>query len=121
MADYYERKVFAAKETMPTKEQSDALQKTINDFFNLMDMDDYVRSFDNMTAIGYTNDYNYQDILGHQPPLQLLNEDPMALEKLYTQITQLEMQLKKYNFWLYHNEEAAERLIAEIQNEYELK
>ena len=36
MADYYERKVFAAKDFMPSKEQVDALQKTINEFFNLL-------------------------------------------------------------------------------------
>ena len=121
MADYYERKVFAAKEMMPTKDQRDALQKTINEFFNLLYMDDYIRSFNNITAIDYENDYNYQDILEHKPVLQLLNEEPKALEKLYTQITQFEMQLKKYNFWLYHNEEAAVKLIADIQKEYHLK
>jgi hypothetical protein len=41
--------------------------------------------------------------------------------QLYTQITQFEMQLKKYNFWLYHDKEAAEKLIAEIQKEYHLQ
>jgi hypothetical protein len=121
MADYYERKVFAANETMPTKEQLDALQKTINEFFTLLYLDDYILSFDNMTANHYTNDYNYQHILEHKPALQLLNEEPKALEKLYTQITQFEMQLKKYNFWLYHDKEAAEKLIAEIQKEYHLQ
>jgi hypothetical protein len=121
MADYYERKVFAAKDMMPTKEQRDALQKTINEFFNLLYMDDYIQSFNNITSTDYENEYNYQYILEYKPALQLLNEEPKVLEKLYTQITQFEMQLKKYNFWLYHNEEAAVKLITEIQKEYHLK
>ncbi len=121
MADYYERKVFAAKEKMPTKEQVAALQKTINEFFNLLYLDDYIESFNDITTRDYNNNYNYQAILKHDPDLQLLNTDPKELEKLYTQISQFEMQLKKYNFWLYHNKDAAEKLIEEIQQEYHLK
>lgn len=121
MADYYERKVFAAKDFMPSKEQVDALQKTINDFFNLLHLDDYIESFNNITPKDYYNTYNYKDILKHEPALQLLNSDPKELEKLYTQISQFEIQLKKYNFWLNYNKETAEKLIDEIQQEYHLK
>ena len=121
MADYYERKVLAAKEFIPTKEQVDALQKTINEFLNLLYLDDYIESFNNITPKEYNNTYNYQDILEHKPALQLLNNDPKELEKLYTQISQFEMHLKKYNFWLYYNKEAAEKLIEEIQQEYQLE
>jgi len=121
MADYYERKVLAAKEFMPTKEQSDVLQKTINEFFNLLPLDEYIESFNNITPKEYNNTYNYQDILKHEPSLQLLNNEPKELEKLYTQISQFEMHLKKYNFWLYYNKEAAEKLIEEIRQEYKLE
>ena len=121
MADYYERKVLAAKEFMPTKEQLDALQKTINEFFNLLHLNEYIESFNNITPKEYSNTYNYLDILEHKPALQLLNNDPKELEKLYTQISQFEMQLKKYNFWLYYDKAAAEKLIEEIQQEYHLK
>jgi hypothetical protein len=121
MADYYERKVLAAKEFMPTKEQLDDLQKTINEFINLLYLDDYIESFNNITPKEYSNTYNYQDILEHKPALQLLNNDPKELEKLYTQISQFEMQLKKYSFWLYYDKAAAEKLIEEIQQEYHLK
>ena len=121
MADYYERKVFAANTFMPDKEQVDALQKKINDFFSLLYLDDYMQSFDNIKPSSYSNDYNYQNILYYKPALKLLNEDPKQLEKLYTQVSQFETQLKKYNFWLYYNKEAAENLIASIQKEYHLK
>jgi len=121
MADYYERKVFAAKDFMPSKEQVGALQKTINEFFNLLHLDDYIESFNNITPKDYDNTYNYRDILKHEPALLLLNNDPKELEKFYTQISQFEIQLKKYNFWLNYNKEGAEILIGEIQQEYHLK
>jgi hypothetical protein len=120
MADYYERKVTAAKGFMPTQERLDALQKTSNEFFTLLHLDDYLESFNNITSKNYDNTYNYQDILKHEPSLQLLNNEPKELEKLYTQISQFEMQLKRYNFWLYYNKAAAEKLIEEIQQEYHL-
>jgi hypothetical protein len=121
MADYYERKVFAAKDMMPSKEQVDALQKSSNQFFSFLYLDNYVETFYNTASKEYNNTYNYRYILEHKPALQLLNNDPKELEKLYTQVSQFEIQLKKYNFWLYHNKDAAEKLIEEIQQEYHLK
>ena len=121
MADYYERKVFAAKDMMPSNDQADALQKSLNQFFSFLYLDNYIETFYNNTSKEYNNTYNYQDILEHKPALQLLNNDPKELEKLYTQVSQFEIQLKKYNFWLNYNKEAAEKLIDEIQQEYHLK
>ena len=121
MADYYERKVFAARDFMPSKEQIDALQKSLNDFFSFLYQDNYITSFNNINPKNYDNTYNYQDILEYKPALQLLNNDIKELEKLYTQVSQFEIQLKKYNFWLHHNKEAAEKLMEEIQQEYHLK
>jgi hypothetical protein len=120
IADYYERKVFATNDYMPTKGQIESLQKTINDFFSLLYLDDYIQSFSNMQAKGYKNNYNYQDILELRPTLQLLNNDTKALERFYTQISQFEILIKMYNSWLYYTKEAAEKLIAKIQKEYHL-
>ena len=121
MADYYERKVFAAKEFTPTKDQLEALQKTINESFSLLNLDNYIQSFDNITEKEFVNEYNYQEILQYTPALKLRISDPKQLEDLYTQISHFEIQLKKYNFWLYYNKDAAEKLIIEIQKEYHLK
>jgi hypothetical protein len=121
MADYYERKVYAAKEFTPAKNQIEELQKTSNEFFSLRQLDNYVRSFDNIKEKDFVNEYNYGEILQYTPALTLRVSDPKQLENLYTQITQFEIQIKKYNFWLYYNKEAAEKLIADIQKEYNLK
>ena len=121
MADYYERKIFAAKEMMPTRQQVSDLQLSLNQFFSLLTLDAYIVSFDRITSKNYENDFNYEEIKYYQPALKLLNTDPKQLEKLYTELTQYEMQLKRYNFWLYYVKEAAEKLIGEIQEEYHLK
>jgi hypothetical protein len=121
MADYYERKVFAAKETMPTKQQLDELQKTINEFFSLAELDDYVKSFDTIIEKDFVNKYDFRQLLERKPGLQLLKKDPRELEKLHTEISLFEIQLKRYNFWLYHSKAAAEKLIKEIQEEYRLE
>jgi hypothetical protein len=121
MADYYERKLYAARDYMPSRLQMTALQKTINDFFTLQDLDNYIRSYDTLVEKGFTNEYNYQEILEHQPALQLLNKDPKELAKLYTELTQFEMQVKKYNFWLYLIKDGSVKLSAEIRQEYHLE
>lgn len=121
MADYYERKIFAAREFMPSKEQRSSLQLNINQFFSLLSLNNYVASFDNISGKSNENEYNYTEILSTEQNLQLLNTDPKQLEMLYTELTQFEMQLKKYNFWLNNVKETAEKLITEIQQEYHLE
>jgi hypothetical protein len=118
VADYYERKILAAESFRPTQDHVDALQKTITGFFSLLELDDYVQSFDNVRQNTYTNDYDYQLILQHTPALKLLKSDPEGLERLYTEVSQFEIKLKQYNFWLYFCKEAATKLITDIKKEY---
>jgi hypothetical protein len=121
LADYYERKVYAAGENLPTKDQVDALQKESNAIFSLRNLDDYTASYDNISDSTYENVYNYQDVLNRQPELKLLNNDPKEFERYYTLISQYEIKIKSYNFWLALVKRTAEKLIADIQQEYHLK
>lgn len=118
LADYYERKIFAANDYIPTKEQAGELQKAKYELINLLYLDDYILSFGNRRIEDNKDNYNFQAILERKPVLQLLNKGPKALEQFYTQISQFEILVKKYNSWLYHNKAVAEKLIAEIQKEY---
>jgi hypothetical protein len=121
MADYYERKVYAANDYLPTKAQRDALQKTKNQFFSLTLLDDYIQSFNNINETSNPGSYNYGNILNHTPTLQLLTNNPKELEIFYTQISLFQIQVKQYNSWLAICKQAAEKLIADIQQEYHLK
>lgn len=121
MADYYERKIYAAHDYLPSREQKDALQKTKNQFFSFTTLDSYIQSFNNINESSNTNDYDYSNILNHNPALQLLTDNPKELEKLYTQVSLFEIQVKQYNSWLAICKKAAEKLIIDIENEYHLK
>jgi len=120
MADYYERKIYATETFLPTGKAT-ALQSMLNEFFSLIDLDDYVQSFDEMSRETYSNVYDYKNILEHEPPLRLLNSNPPDLERLYTQISLFEAAIKNYNFWLHLDKAAAEKLITDIQKEYNLE
>ena len=65
--------------------------------------------------------YNYQDLLQHNPPLQLLKKDPADLERLYTAVAEYEIKIKYYNFWLLYCKETSTKLITDIKKEYHLE
>ena len=120
MADYYERKTFAAKKLMPTKEQIYAMQNIKNEIFSLLDLDEYVESFQAINSTSYKAIYNFEDIRNHTSALKPKTVDPKQFEKLFTQMGLMEIQVMKYNFWLRHCKEAAKSLIDKIEKEYHL-
>jgi hypothetical protein len=121
LEDYYERRILAANDYMPSKAQADALQKETIEFFSLLNLNDYVMSFQQGEAATSSRTYNFRNILKHQPGLKLLTNDPKLLQKYYTQISLHEIQISRYNFWLTNCKEAAENLIIEINKEYQLE
>ena len=121
LADYYERKLTASEAYLPTKAQVADLQKTQNEFITLLDLEDYIQSFDHFVDKTYTTGYNYREILKHKPALQLLKTDPISLERFYTSVSQFEIQNRNYNFWLEFDKKAAQKLIAGIKKEYHLE
>ncbi len=121
LGDYYERKVYAAREKLPTAEQNEALKGKGDEIFSFLGLDDYISSFDTISETTYKSSYNFQNIHYYQPPLQLLKYDPKDLETYYTMIVQSEIRLKQYNFWLALNKKSAEKLIGDIQKEYNLE
>ncbi len=106
---------------MPTKAETDETTKLGNEFFSLTDIDNYVESYDSMNSKTYDGNYNYQNLLQHDPPLQLLKKGPADLERLYTLVAEFEIKIKVYNFWLLYCKEASEKLIIDIKQEYHLE
>src|SRR5262249_2368295 len=58
ISDYYERKIFAAQYFMPSTHNIDELRKTQNEFFSLIDLDDYIRAFNQISDKTYTAEYD---------------------------------------------------------------
>jgi hypothetical protein len=118
LSDYYERKITATNVFKPDAREVINLQ---NNIFSLVDLDDYVRAYDTILTSTYDVVYNYQSLLNHKPELTLLSKDPVLLEKYYTQISLLEIQIKRYDFWLAYVKNAAVQLMNDIKKEYDLE
>ena len=118
IADYYERKILATQHFLPDVKYFDKISE---EFFSLIDLDDFIQSYDSISSQTYQNDYNYQKLLQHHPELHLMTTDPVEFERFYTKTSRYEIDLKNYNFWLQYTKYAAEKLIADIQKEYDLK
>jgi hypothetical protein len=118
ISDYYERKITATNTFKPVTTEAISLQ---NNIFSLVDLDDYIDAYDSIQTTTYDVSYNYQSILNHKPELTLLSKDPILFDKYYTQVGLLEIQIKRYNFWLLYTKIAAKKLISDIKKDYHLK
>ena len=118
LSDYYERKVTATEAYLPSKTPL-AVYET--EFFSLLYLDDLVKANDIINPATYHVAYNYQDMLYHKPSLHLLEINTMQMERFYTAVSNLEIQIKNYNFWLLYSKTAAEKLINDIQKAYHLQ
>jgi hypothetical protein len=118
IADYYERKIIATQHYLPDSKDVDKISE---EFFSLIDLDDFIQSYDSISSQTYQNDYNYQKLLQHLPELHLMTTNPTEFERFYTKTSEYEIALKNYNFWLKYSRNAAEQLIADIQKAYHLE
>ena len=115
LSDYYERKIVATNTNLP--DNSDVL-KSESEIFSMLNLDQYVKSFDSIEGATYHPNFNFTKMLKNDPPFPLMNTDKKQLEKLYNDETQFEINIKKYNFWLTVCKNAASQLIADIDKEY---
>ena len=117
LSDYYERKIVAANSNLP--DNRDVL-KSESEVFSLLNLDEYVTSFDSIHDSTYHPNFDFSKMLKSVPPLPLMDTDKKQLEKLYNEETQFEISIKKYNFWLRVCKDAASQLIIDIDREYNL-
>jgi hypothetical protein len=118
IADYYERQISATSSYIPVVTD---LSRSKADIFSMRNLDNYITSYDRMDNKTYSNNYDYHDILHHEPALTLLQSNPAALEHFYNILSDVEVQIKKYTFWLHYCKAAAAKLIEHIQKEYHLE
>lgn len=118
LSDYYERKVSATEAYLPSQAPLNGYE---TEFFSLLYLDDVIQAYDSIQTSSYRIKYDYQNILHHQPVLRLLDDNATQLERFYTAVARLEIQIKQYDFWLLYCKTAAEKLITDIQKEYHLE
>jgi hypothetical protein len=118
LSDYYERLILATNAFVPN---NTTVQKTASDVFSLLNLDDYVKSFDSMQTTTHKTTYSFPEILKKNPSLTLISTDRKQLEKLYNDEAVFEISIKRYNFWLGICKNAANQLIGDIKKEYGVK
>ena len=118
MSDYYERRITSVLKALPTAESTSALNTRLNDFFKWQYFDKYIKGAD---TLGFSSEYNFEEILTRNPPLQLLKSKPEELETLYNIISLREYQLKQFCSYLTWAKEPAVKLIIDIRKEYHLE
>lgn len=118
LLDYYERKLDATNDYLPTNELKN-LAVCKNKYISLVGLEPYINAHDSFSATTYNISYNYKEILKTKD-LELLTYDNASLHEFYTQVSQYQMSLNHYNFWLSFVKEGAEELTEAIEKEYNL-
>jgi len=115
LSDYYERKIFATNSFLPDNRN---VEKTESEIFSLLNLDDYVTSWDSAETTTYRTKYDFSEMLRKNPPLTLISTERKQLEKLYNDESTFEINIKRYDFWLGVCKTAATQLMNDIEKEY---
>ena len=117
IADYYDRRILAAKNALP--EDAEREYGEIEDeTFSWIYFDDLIGAEkDQNFKVGY----DYNKLLLIKPAPKLLKTSTEDLTRLYNKLCTIEMALKNYDFFLAYVKVAAVPLINSIKKEYNLK
>lgn len=119
IADYYERRIHAVQEAIPTG-RIETLKVLDDEFFSMEYFDDMLAAADKMDN-NFNIPYDYHHILLMKPASRLLKTKPEDLRRLYNGLIEFELALKNYDFFLNYVKQAAVPLIDDIRKEYKLK
>jgi hypothetical protein len=82
-------------------------------------LEEYVQSFNAINEVNFDTEYDFKKIKKIEQ-LELLKPDDVVLTDYYNAITQFEIDLKTYNFYMNWTAKAAKSLIGDIEKEYQL-
>lgn len=118
--DYYDRKVFAAELYQRImQEKAVEFNAMLSEVFSTTEFDFLATAADTAYSIEIlAHDTNRIEEVLSMPPIPLLRNDRMTLEKLHTSAVQMEWSLINYNRFLNYVREGAKELIALIEEAY---
>ena len=119
MADYYDRRLYAANNFLP-QDQQDEFGKTSKRIFSWVYYDDLIDVAGKMDR-KFEVRYHYGKLLTIKPSPILLKVGTEDLTQLYNDLCNYEAGIKSYNFFLSYIKSAGMKLIDSIKDEYRLK
>jgi len=119
MADYYDRRLFAAQSFLPL-DQLKELGNISKETFSWVYYDDLLDVAGKMNK-NFDVHYDYRKLLMMKPSPKLLKTSPEDLTQLYNALCNYEEGIKNYNFFLSYVKGASVKLIGSIKEEYRLK
>lgn len=118
LSDYYERITTVVQDFRPNTSELN-LKNNNKKFISLRKMEDYINASKSTNYINYDINYDYKKIQ-KMSGLILLNTNSDDLNEYFNVISQYELDLNMYNFYLNWVKENAENLIQNIKKEYEI-
>ena len=118
LSDYYER----ISSTVPEFEPNPSHASMLNvqkKFISYKELEGYIQSLDVINENTFAPDYDFNQILALEH-LELLNPNGLPLTDYYNEISQFEIDLKTYLFYMSWTKKAAKQLITDIEIEYHL-
>jgi hypothetical protein len=119
LSDYYERITTVVRDFRPNTSAQN-LKNNNKKFISLRKMEGYINASKSTNYINYDINYDYKSIQ-KMSGLKLLNTNSDDLNEYFNVISQYELDLNMYNFYLNWVKENAENLIQDIKKEYEIK
>ena len=118
ISDYYERIAYSVLEFKPKTSHANMLNMQ-KKFISYQGLEGYIQSLDTINETTFSPDYDFDNILALEH-LELLNPSGLVLTDYYNEISQFEIDLKTYLFYMSWTAKKAEKLIEDIETEYRL-
>tara|TARA_R110002111_G_scaffold204953_3_gene269635 strand:- start:1687 stop:2502 length:816 start_codon:yes stop_codon:yes gene_type:complete len=118
LSDYYERIASTVPESQPNASHTKMLdmQKKI---ISYKQQEGYIETLNVINVTTFDRDYDFNQILTLEH-LELLRPNDLYLSDYYNEISQFEIDLKTYLFYMSWTTKVAKRLIKDIEKEYQL-
>lgn len=118
LSDYYERIASTVPKFQPSISHTNMLNMQ-KKFISYKELEGYIQSFDVINKNTFAPHYDFNQILAFKH-LKLLKPNGLLLTDYYNEISQFEIDLKSYLFYMAWTTKVAKNLIKDIEKEYHL-
>lgn len=118
LSDYYERISTTVASFQPAASHANMLNMQ-RKFVSYKGLETYIQAFDTINEATFGPDYDFKK-LKNRADLKLLQPNNLTLTDYYNEISQFEIDLNTYLFYMSWTAKSAKKLILDIEKEYHL-